>query len=303
MRRLFIVPDYYRKGTWYRYFIDRICKDFGFIWVFESDVALTADTEVVIAFAMPHFNWVDEIIPELLKLPKSVKLISWPTDLHCGDLTSFTVVRCKEEALGLFERADLILSPYYNRMMEEYSKFVGKYKYVPWTFVPQKAYLKYTLNEVPHLQCLQLGQCSPHIYPLRHRIMRAAGKDGAIRYSHGLKEARYVKWLHHHVCGIVDVGHNEALQPKYFEIPAVGSLLLGRKTNLVDDLGFVPYKHYVPFDGDDVFDKAHEIVANPEKFLEIRKAGMKFVREEHNFERRLEVLYPVLEKLIPRGVK
>lgn len=143
-----------------------------------------------------------------------------------------------------------------------------------------------------------VGAHGANVYPLRSKIHKYAQTHKSIKsLGGGISRSEYASLLHKYFCGIVDVGHNEVLQPKHFEIPAVGSLLLCRRTNLVDDLGFIPNKHYVPFTGDDVFDKANDIISNPSKYEDIRIAGMEYVRKNHSINNRMKVVFDLIENI------
>ena len=48
-----------------------------------------------------------------------------------------------------------------------------------------------------------------------------------------------------------------------------------RTTNLVDDLGLIPYEHYIPFTGKDVFEKAKHIISNPSEYEDKGKSLQK----------------------------
>jgi len=297
---MLIIPDRYRTGSWYIQFFDRLCKDMDFKLYCTSEVNVLSDVEIIVTFAVPHFTWPNNgLLDKLDNLDSRIPVVCWTGDLHCGDIVkNGSNSQCKRETLRMFDRADLILSNYDNRMKSEYVEYLDKYVYIPLCFAPYEQYVEFEINENPRMQCLQVGASNPKVYPLRNKIRVYAKTHSQIQYVRKIPRESYPDLLHQYFCGIVDVGHNEVVQPKYFEIPAVGSLLLGRRTNLIDDLGFIPYEHYVPFTGDDVFTKAGEILSNPAKYEDMRRVGMKFARDNHTLDIRMKIMYTALEELL-----
>ncbi|MGD2072267.1 MAG: glycosyltransferase [Candidatus Thorarchaeota archaeon] len=302
VKNILISPKYYKGESWYSHFFNMLHEDMGFeIFYTDGAIDIPKNTKIVIAFGVPHFNWPDQKkVDMLVNLNSSIYLIVWTTDLHCGDLVKNNK-KCKENTLKIFDKCNLILSSYDNRMKSMYRKYLDKYIYFPWCFATHERYMKFEINKDPIMKCLMVGASGQAVYPLRFRIRKYAlkNKHGNIVYVNRKEQEAYAALLHEYFCGIVDIGHNEVVQPKYFEIPAVGSLLLGRRTNLIDDLGFIPYKHYVPFgEGKDVFKKTNEIISNPDKYEDIRIEGMNFSREHHSINNRMDFMYDVLRKIL-----
>lgn len=302
MKNILISPKYYEDGRrWYTHFFNMLHEDLGFeIYYTDEDINIPSNTKIVIAFGVPHFNWPDyKKVDMLLNLNSSIYLIIWTADLHCGDLLK-NDKRCKENTIKVFDKCNLILSGHDTRMKSMYKNYLNKYIYIPWSFAPHERYMKFELNKNPIMKCLMVGSAGAVVYPLRSRIRSYAlkNKHGNIVYVKRKGEEAYATLLHRYFCGLVDIGHNEVVQPKHFEIPAVGSLLFARRTNLIDDLGFVPYKHYIPFTGGkDVFKKANEIISNPDRYEDIRVEGMKFSRKNHSINNRMEHIYNLLKEI------
>jgi len=301
MKDVIVVPKLYDISPgriWYAYLFDELCNKFGFELRYTDYANIANDTRLVVAFAVPHIQWENFMVDELSKLDPSIYLIGWMADIHCGDLGKKVNHRCKRDMITMFNRYDLIISAHDTRMKSLYSDYSDKYVYVPWCFAPHESYMKFKLNKDPKMQCLMVGATSSLVYPLRNKIHKYATKHDFIKSTKGgISKKEYPGVLHQYFCGIVDTGHNEVIQPKYFEIPAVGSLLLGRRTNLVDDLGLIPYKHYVPFTDEDVFDKAKDIISNSSNYEDIRIAGMEYVRKNHSINNRMEIVFDLIEKV------
>ncbi len=303
MRDIIVVRKIYETlpgGNWYGNFFEQLCNKFGFELRYDDYANVPSDARIVIAFAIPHFHLPNLMIDKLSKLNRNIYLIGWMADVHCGLIK--VNYKCREEMITMFDRYDLIISAHDNRMKSMYSKYLNKYVYLPWCFAPHESYMKFELNKKPIMQCLMVGAHAPKVYPLRSQIHNYAKNHEFIEsIKGGVLQVEYPNLLHKYFCGIVDTGHNEVIQPKYFEIPAVGSLLLGRRTNMVDDLGLIPYKHYVPFTGADVFGKAKHIISNPSEYEDIRIAGMKYVRKNHSIKNRMEIFFDLIENIYKEG--
>lgn len=75
--------------------------------------------------------------------------------------------------------------------------------------------------------------------------------------------------------------------PKYFEIPAAGSLLFAQYCEDLELLGFNP-DNAVIFDRSDFEDQALEYLKNPESYLGRRKQGCRLVAERHKISDRVQ---------------
>jgi len=305
MKDIIVVRKMYetKRRNWYEPFFKQLCDKFGFELQYNDYANIPSDARIVVAFAVPHIYLPNLMVDELSKLDRSIYLIGWMADIHCNDLVK-TNERCRKEMITMYDRYDLIISAHDTRMKSMYSNYLNKYVYVPWCFAPHERYMKFKLNKKPIMQCLMVGANDAKVYPLRHKIHRYGKKNKVINsINGGISKEKYPSVLHKYFCGIADTGHNEVIQPKYFEIPAVGSLLLGRRTNLVDDLGFIPYEHYVPFQGKDVFGKANDIISNPTKYEDIRIAGMEFVRKNHSIKNRMEIIFDLIDNIYKEKLK
>lgn len=302
MRDIIVVPKLYETlsgGNWYAYLFDELCNKFGFELCYTNQANIPSDARIVIAFAVPHIHWKNFMVEELSKLNPSIYLIGWMADIHCGDLGKKVNQGCKRDMITMFNRYDLIISAHDTRMKSLYSDYSDKYVYVPWYFAPYEKYMEFEINKNPKMQCLMVGAHRSTVYPLRAKIHKYAQKSDFINsIKGGIPKVEYPKVLHQYFCGIADTGHNEVIQPKYFEIPAVGSLLLARRTNLVDDLGLIPYEHYIPFSGENIFEKAKHIISNPSEYEDVRIAGMEYVRKNHSIKNRMEKVFDLIENKI-----
>jgi uncharacterized membrane protein YcgQ (UPF0703/DUF1980 family) len=84
---------------------------------------------------------------------------------------------------------------------------------------------------------------------------------------------------------------------KYLEIPAVGSLLIANETNDLKKIGFIAGEHYVSITKENALETIYECLDNPDKYIEIRKNGMGFVRRNHSINNRFEQLKNILNEI------
>ena len=69
---------------------------------------------------------------------------------------------------------------------------------------------------------------------------------------------------------------------KYIETMAAGALLFA---NQIDDFSAVPYEHYIPIKADtESLERIYSILEHPDDFDEIRKNGMRYVKEIHSLD-------------------
>lgn len=77
---------------------------------------------------------------------------------------------------------------------------------------------------------------------------------------------------------------------KYMELPAAGCLLLATYTPDLDLLGFQDGVNYIRVDEQTFDGKLAEILAGPEAFEPIRRAGFELVRARHADVHRAQTL-------------
>lgn len=78
--------------------------------------------------------------------------------------------------------------------------------------------------------------------------------------------------------------------PKYFEIPATGSLLFAQVTDDLEKLGFRHMENCVTFSQSSFESIARDYFADPESYLSIRNAGRELIRQRHSLSTRVKEL-------------
>ena len=266
----------------------------GFDLRYADEVSVSSTTDVVIMFGVPYHNR-PNMIPGLLDLDSSIKLVMYP-----GDIQSYGNPICIENRLKVFSRSDLIISGSYEYFAEMYPQFLYKYKFLPLFFGPQERYVKLPFNYAPKMSCLLSGSINPSVYPLRSMLVksRLAGLD--YRSSTYAQGDAYAKLLNSYFCCVATPSIFNYAVAKYFEIPAAGSLLLAPAVGDLKLAGFIANKHYIPVTKEDVIEKISHCLKSPEEYDCIRRGGMNFVREKHSVISRVNQVKILLEEMFDR---
>lgn len=289
-----------RNAALFKYFFGGLERRFGFETRYTDIVDLPSDTKIVLAYAVPHFRQYGFLVEGLVNLDPNVCLIVWTADLHCGDYMSGIDTKvCIANTKRIFERADLILSGFDGRMKSIYSSYLHKYKYFPWGFIPQENYENLKFNNNPIMRCLMIGHVNKEYCPMREAIKQRAKEKYVIHYVNGqYRGDQYALLLNKYFGGITDVGNDDIIHAKHFEIPATGSLLFSRRTRLLDEAGFVPYTHYVPVTKANWFSVINRVIKKAKEYRRVRIKGMKFVRKYHGFNNRMAWLEKTIKEMM-----
>ena len=263
---------------------------------------LPADVDAVFLIVCPRHCNSDAFLDALDK-KRRVNLISFIIDMYRYERGR------RFEAL--LERSDLILSMANSKFRKDWPQFVKKFVFWPAFFSPDKRYTKFILNENPIMKCLASGSTTPvQAYPLRQAVLQEAkgrasglidvlpfpGTFGANEKGAITRDA-FAKLLHSYFCGITTTTSYNCVIPKTVEIPAVGSLLMVNRVEDLDTMGFIPNKHYLPITQDNISEQVSMCLASPEKFRNIRLAGMELVRTHHGFNNRIKQLGTFFRKI------
>ena len=272
-------------------------EKFGFLFCpMEEIESLPKDIDTVLLVCSPKQINSNQLL-SVIRQNKGVRLITYIVDLHARG----------SRFANLLEGSDVILSIDDERFRREWPQFVKKFVFFPLFFAPYDRYTKFLLNEKPIMKCLLAGATS-HAYPLRVQLNRIAekgeysklfdilpyrGTHGAL-YPEVVTKDAFTERLHSYFCVATSTVY-QCVISKIFEIPAVGSLLLTNRVRDMDTLGFVPLKHYVSINADNVLQTIQAVLANPDGYQEIRRTGMEFVRAKHSINNRMEMFRQILE--------
>lgn len=250
--------------------------------------------------------------------PREAANLSYLADLHPGTkligyLGDFDSLENKPQIFkNMIRRYDLILSMYKHRFEKKYPKLVPKMVYFPNFFAPYKRYASLEINPNPIHKILLSGRLfEKKRYPFRIFVSEKISPKilDIMTHPKGHPDVtkrkskayyigdRYAKRLNSYLACFTDHGLGCVLA-KYLEIPAAGSLLIATESKDLITCGFIPGEHYVRVDKNNIFDVFKDVIRNPNKYKDIRKQGMEFVRANHSVKNRYQKLYSEIEKLL-----
>lgn len=299
MGKIIYLPTFYltRHTDNYKFLFTKMQDEMGFDIVYTDDPKIPKNSDIIISYAIPHWNFKSYPIEPFVDLPRRIKLIVWMRDLQ-----TFGDPICTGRAMEMFERADLILHFAKQQFSEMYPQFVHKSIYVPQWFA---SYARYDLpaNNKPIMKCLLSGEYSGKCYPLRSYVTKNANPEliDTIRggkFAGGkLTGDEYAKLLHSYFACLATGLIFKYAVAKYVEIPAAGSLLLAETLNDSLEMGFEPWVHYVPVSADTVLSQIAECLESSEKYRQIARQGKEFVWRKHGLGNRFELMRQILADL------
>lgn len=265
--------------------VHTISEYFNFELEYSNKITINNDTNILFLFSTPNVKM--PYLPEgLVDIPKDIKLILWPGDLHCEKDSL-----CYRNRIKIFERADLIVSPVYSLFKERHSGFLEKCKFMP-KFYCYGDFVE--INTNPIMKVLLTGTVSKK-YPLR---ALAVQHSNVVRKKKKIYGDDYINLLRQFYCGISSSSIYNYAVSKYMEIPSTGSLLIANQIEDSDKAGFVPNKHYVPINKDNLFDVIDDCISYPNKYKRIRLRGMRFVQMYHSLQSRIKSLENIFDELL-----
>jgi len=306
-----------------------MAERFGFKVCRADSIGAAPDADVVIVYkAAQHSN--RNALADAANLPRRIKLISYFVDLHSqtrlspiqyglqgvnrmfGKKIKFPEDDAPTPMEQILNRSDAIICPYDTAFKSQWPQYVEKYECFPHFFAPHNRYVninfnRYPLNNVLLSGSIGFGTGGIDIYPMRRHIRDNA--SGHLTYllhpgyhtGRGIVRDDYAKFIGSHLGGIATASRFGYVVTKYFEIPATGALLLGERIGDLDKLGFIPNEHYIPITKENVLGVVDECCANPQKYTEIRMAGMEFVRENHSVNNRIVQLEEIIKSVVGGG--
>jgi len=278
----------------------QVCKDCSI------DSLEIQRADVIIVFKSPEKRNIS-VMSNMSNLPKSKKLIAIFADMHGGsnDIGNpKSNIPFRNKMIKMLDRADKILCPYDYFFKKHWPQYENKYEFFPQFITPLRYFNSLKINDKPIMKCILSGRLYLPFYPLRVWIDQQKSQyvetlpyPGSVNKNNIKVGEDYVKELHKYFCGVTTPSILNYVVGKYFEIPAVGSLLLASYSPDLDRIGFVENKHYVKIDKDNFFTTLNNVLKNPEKYENIRKEGRKFVLENHTDENRFNQLKQIIKEL------
>jgi hypothetical protein len=222
-------------------------------------------------------------------------IISWD-DIHWW---TDDALKCR---LSMFEYADKILLPYYKHFLEkpEYDNYFDKGIYFPW-FAPVSCFNSKCKWKARSNKILMSGRCSPQ-YTFRNQLKKHCLENSKefefLKHpsyrtlQHEFVNQEYHKYLSTFQSAIATTADKplDYLVLKNFEILACGCVGFLESHPNLDDLGFIPYEHYIPIDSTNYCEQ----LSASWDCRKIAKAGRKFVRDNHTSMNRAKEFFEIL---------
>jgi len=298
----FLVPVRYKASPYVAKFVrlfERVAERLGAQVVYCDDVRaedLPADCPFVVVLN-PVIWCYSGGFRGLLSLPRSIRVIGLWDDIHQGKGGTKYLHSDRWVLTRFFRRCDVILCTYRAPFLRWYRWHADKLVHFP-MFFSLEDFQDVAFNSTPIPKCILSGSIDT-FYPLRRFAARnpdvvvmahpgyaAASPEGLP----GTFGAAYARELARYRCGVtcsLVIGYAVA---KYMELPAAGCLLLATYTPDLDLLGFQDGVNYIRVDEQTFDGKLAEILAGPEAFEPIRRAGFELVRSRHADVHRAQTL-------------
>lgn len=196
-----------------------------------------------------------------------------------------------------------LMYPNHFKNMNVFKSIHHKCVSFPW-FCPQQFISEKSWDERKSIACLT-GNTFIDIYPFRKKIEQWNGKDIEIlkhpsyatnlkKRKHSIVGSKYYEYLSKFQASIVTTAAKPLNYPiaKYFEVLGCGCMGFFERTEDLDELGFEPYKHYIPITASNFKD-----VIKKENFnQEIADNGRNFIQDNHTDTIRAEQIIQCLQK-------
>jgi len=325
-RGVIVVPKFYCDSPLsvgrYLNLLARLKEQFGY-GVIEVDDFSDNSYDVVILLKSPNKGALN-LMRSVTKLGRDTKVVLYLTDLHSNEEISagrsrvnydFTTTVFYHRLKALCDRADLILCPYKHSFLRKFPEHNKKFKFFPHfvnnSFVKDLA--SYDSYRISRKKCLLAGATCPYIYPMRqvvvNYIVRTAGQKYfdilnhpgyfKSKFSQSSKIGKdFLKHIHRYFAAVSTASIFDYVVCKYFEIPAVGTLLLGGQATDLEDLGFVDGENYVRVTPHNIIEKAIDVLENKSKFDYIRLAGRDLVLSTYTDDHAYTNLLKYMEEML-----
>ena len=298
---LILVPKRFEEGQsikghfirW-RLLFQILADHFNFKIQYVVDIpTISKDVDIIITFSIPSHTFpMVEVCKQILNLPARVKVIGYMVDLQC-----YNRPICKHYMVKMFDRFDKILVMSNCLFENLYPEYIHKKIWVPHFFGPHSMFSKLSFNEKPLLRCLLAGAKSKY-YPLRSFIFKKHKNYKYIDCKSKIPYKNYPKILNSYFCCVGTPGRFKSHVAKNIEIPATGSLLLSETTQDILNLGFKPYKHYIPITEKNVFEQINKCITNYKDYTKIRKRARKYIMDNYSIKNRYDQIKNIIEEVL-----
>lgn len=273
--------------------------------IYSERPGVSINTNFIMTFSSPHHSHPNSML-NLLDTRKDIKIVGYMTDLHKCESDP-----CKTNMLRMLDRFDVIITPTKEAFETRWPQFMYKTIFFPQFFAPHERFVNLPFNNNPQMKCLLSGGVIP-FYPIRMFINKYGDKSKINILPHPgyhptKKEIikrnlyindKYAKLLNSYFACVATSSVANYVVGKYIEILASGSLLVANRVKDLDLMGFVPHEHYLPVTASKKsLEDIYYAINNPMEFVNIRKRGMKLVRNTCSINSRFDVIKKLLEDL------
>ncbi len=194
---------------------------------------------------------------------------------------------------------DSVFSYYKSPFFYHFPDFPAeKFIHMPWAF-PNKQILLSRID-LRNNDVVIFGAGKSDAYDIRnwcrsHKEIKSFDNSGVENKK--MTDMEYFEWLRCFDAAVAAGSSDpkyDLVTPKYFEIPASGTLLFGQKCKDLKDLGFEDRANYISFNKFDIIEKIREYKNSPKKYMEIRRNGLEFIRDNHLISHRINKIKEVL---------
>lgn len=307
---LFIDPIYKNHISFFLYqrLYEKLEEELGFKILFSNKISLLENADLVIAIAQRNYS----IMNKLSELNNKTKLIAYVRDPHIFKNTQAHPVRKNFQlfAKNFLDRADFIFCSKKSFFEQNFPSHKSKFSFIP-NYILSDFYKDLFPGNFTKRKCLLSGEMFPKkVYKFRNLVLQNRDFSKIDYISHpgrhlpqksyfdkeSFVNEKYAHLLNSYLCCFTDSSVFKYPLAKYFEIMASGSLLLGEQIPDLDDLGFIPFEHYIPVTPENVFLEIDKYVkTNLSDFIEIINNGRKLVLENHTVENRFNQIKTFLD--------
>jgi hypothetical protein len=242
----------------------------------------------------------------LLTLPRRIQVIGLWDDIHQGIRGTRYLSRDRWVLTRFFRRCDAILCVSRDPFVRWYPRYVEKLVHFP-HFFSARDFAAAEFNEHPLPKCILTG-ARGKFYPLREHAARnpdvvvlahpgyggAGREDGSATFGEA-----YARELAKYRCGVTCSAVIDYTVAKYMELPAAGCLLLATHTPDLHLLGFEDGVNYLRVN-EVTFDATlADVLARPQAFEPVRRAGYELVRGRHSDLHRADALERLIRERCP----
>lgn len=216
----------------------------------------------------------------------------------------------KNVRINCINNSDLVFGPYqylYNKVYPILNN--KKTLKIPYSAV-NLFFENIKFNENPLRKVFTSGAMNKNIYPFRYYIQNNINlrknidilkHPGYKKKSHNCIHKNYYKKLNDYICCFVDASAYKYVLLKVYEICSVGSLLLVCDSikDELNELGFINNINCILCNKNNIQEKIEYIldINNNDEIINIRKMGMKLVRNNHTTKNRAFLFDEYIKKI------